>query len=77
MINGIQLIAYLPIINISIPQQTSEFSGFIAGIVTFDIPNIDMETTFHLETFECPEQDGIFTDLIEEDLSGETYIAGY
>ena len=67
-INGMQLAAYLPIINIPISGNAGAFSGFIAGVVTFDVPGIDMESVFG-SAVECPEEDSILTDLVEEILS--------
>ena len=66
-----QLSAYLPIINVPVPEIAGEFSGKIAGIVTFDIPNFDMEFVFGGLT-ECPEEpedDTFLTNLREESLS--------
>ena len=51
MINGIQLAAYLPLISIDIPEKTTKYSGFIAEIVTFDIPDLDMESVLGFDTF--------------------------
>ena len=64
-------------INIPIPTKTSDFSGFIAEIVTFDIPELDMENVMYFENFQCPEYDEIFTDLIQETYSDYTLISGY
>ena len=63
-INGMQLSAYLPIVNVPISENAREFSGIIAGIVTFDIPGVNMESAF-LGLTECPEDpEGTFlTDL--------------
>ena len=69
-INGMQLAAYLPIINVPIPENAGKFSGFIAGIVTFDIPGADMEA-FIGDFSSCPaDPEGTFLyDLDEESYS--------
>ena len=43
MINGLQLAAYLSLINIKIPLIAGEFCSHVASIVTFDIPDVTME----------------------------------
>ena len=63
--------------NIATPPLTAEFSGFIADIVTFDIPGIDMENILSLDSFQCPEDDQIFTDMLVESYSDQTIISGY
>ena len=52
MINGMQIASYLPIINIPISGDAGKFSSQIAEIVTFDIPDVDMEL---LGFLKCPE----------------------
>ena len=46
----------------------------VAGIVTFDIPDVDMESTLG-SAFECPEEDSILSYLMEEPISDETIVA--
>ena len=62
MINGMQIASYLPIINISIGGIAGTLSAFIAGIVTFDIPGVDMESVLG-SWFACPEEDAILSNL--------------
>ena len=77
MINGIQLIAYLPLINIAIPEKPAKYSGFIAEMVTFDIPDLDMESVLGFDMFQCPDDDQIFTEINTESYSDKTVISGY
>ena len=67
-INAMQIAAYMPIINMSIPGNAGAFSKAIAGIVTFDIPGVDMESVFG-DIVKCPDDDDILTDLDDESLS--------
>ena len=78
MINGLQLAAYLPIINIKIPEAAGKFCGEVANIVTFDIPNVEMEQIPLLGKYlECPEEDSIFKDLEQESYSDQTIVGGF
>ena len=74
-INGMQLAAYLPIVNIKLPDTAGSFSSAIAGIVTFDIPNVDMEFIF-AQTISFPEDDSIMNDIRLDVISDETEING-
>ena len=73
-INGMQLAAYQPVVNIPIAENAAEFSSAVVGIVTFDIPDVDMEILGPV--VECPEDDGVFTDLVEETINYNTTING-
>ena len=75
MINGIQLGVYMPLTNVPIPENASEFTQFVAGVVTFDIPEVDMESVFG-SIVECPEDDDILTELDEERLSESSTVGG-
>ena len=77
MLNGIQLAAYLPLINIDIPDNAAKFSGFIAEVVTFDIPDVEMETVLSHDKFQCPEDDQNFSDINTESYSDQTVISSY
>ena len=67
---------YLPLTNVPIPTNASKFTGFVSGVVTFDIPNVHMETVFG-DVVKCPEEDSILTDIVEEqELSDLTTIGG-
>ena len=70
-----QLASYLPIINIPIAENVAVFSRVIAEIVTFDIPDIDMESV-SMGALECPENDTILTELEEVTISDQTTIKG-
>ena len=62
-----QLAAYLPIVNVPISENVGKFSGIIAGIVTFDIPDTDMET-FIGDFSSCPEDpEGSFLRELQEE----------
>ena len=59
-----QIAAYQPIVNIDLPTIAGSFSSAVAGIITFDLPYIDLDNvTFDL--LDLPENDGILTDLDE------------
>ena len=65
MINGIQMVSYLPLVNVPIPKGAATFSGSVTEIITFDIPNLDMETVLsYFDSFQCPDDDAIFTDFL-------------
>ena len=56
-----------------IASNAGIFSQIIAGVVTFDIPGIDMESVLG-SAFECPEEDSILTDLREQTISEDTIV---
>ena len=67
-INGMQLAANQPIINIEIPHLAASFSSAIAEVVTFDFDHTNYDEAFGwLSFFELPEDDPIMTDLRLDD----------
>ena len=69
-----QIAAYMPIINLKISDNAAEFSAFIAEVVTFDLPDVDMEI---IPLLELPEEDPILSDLVESPISDATTLNGY
>ena len=74
-INGLQIAAFQPIVNINLPKLAGSFSSSIAGIVTFDIPYVDLDT-WTFGSLDLPDDDGILKDLEEEFISGDTKLSG-
>ena len=74
-INGLQIAAFQPIVNISLPKLAGYFSASIAGIVTFEIPYVDLDT-WTFGSLNLPDNDGILKDLEEEFISGDTKLGG-
>ena len=65
--------------NVPIPVNASVFNNFMAGIATFDIPDVDMESVFGTltEALNCPEEDGISMGVEdEEEISDQTMVGG-
>ena len=62
---------YLSMTNVPIPMNASVFNNFMAGIATFDIPDVDMESVFEPLTtaLNCPEEDGISMGVEEEEIN--------
>ena len=58
------------------PENAGKFSGIIAGIVTFDIPEVDMEFLFAglTECPEDPEEETFMLDLRDEAISDKSEI---
>ena len=63
----------MPLTNVPIPDNASNFIGLLSGVATFDIPNVDMESVFG-KIVECPEEDGIHLELQEDEINDETVI---
>ena len=59
-------------------MNASVFNNFMAGIATFDIPDVDMESVFEPLTtaLNCPEEDGISMGVVEEEINDQTVIGG-
>ena len=54
MINGVQLAVYLSLSNIPISENALNVCQAIVDVVTFDIPDVDMEFVLG-SLVECPE----------------------
>ena len=67
-----QIASYTPIVNIKVSSDTGEFAAFIAAIVTFDIPDVDMESVLPFLAFK--EDEIYLEDLNEEVLTDLTQI---
>ena len=67
-----QVASYTPIFNIKVSSDAGKFSAFIARIVTFDIPGVNMESVLPFLAFK---KDELFVqDLNEEVLTDLTQI---
>ena len=65
MINGLQLLAYLPLVNLLFPENMMAVVSVISSIVSFDIPFVDIYTLalpVFGPIFEPPFDDAVLTD---------------
>ena len=70
---------YLSMTNVPIPVNASIFNNFMAGIATFDLPDVDMESVFQPLTsaLDCPEEDAISMGIEDEvEINDQTLIDG-
>ena len=77
-INGIQIGVYLSLTNVPTPENASYFNNFLAAVVTFDIPDVDMESTFGviIPVLNMPEDDSLLIGDEDEELSDLTQVGG-
>ena len=61
--------------NIDLPKLAGSFSSSVAGIITFDIPYVDLDT-WTLNSIDLPD-DEILSDLEEQSISGDTELGGH
>jgi len=68
MINGIQIIIYLPLLAISFPANALIIVNEILQVATFDFPYINMEEMFGKDLWVAGDDVSILTDLPDNEL---------
>ena len=67
MINGIQIIIYLPLLAVQFPANALIVIDKILIVANFDIPYLNMQDIFG-DLWDYGEDDSVFDDLTDNDL---------